>query len=287
MMKRLRTALVAARRQAQFTQESVARELGWSKSKVVRIEQGTVSVSPTDCQAMLMLYGVDTDRIEEFFTLARDARNARSWKQFKEVLHPTFEEMITEEGAVASVWKYDPSVIPDQFQTERYAQTLLRRLGRSPRDVARHAEVRMIRQSIFDDAYLTPEMHVVIGEPALLRPVGDADIMREQVTRLIELSELPTITIRFLLLSAGVHRGIGQAFTIHQFDDPEFNDSLYLNNGTERFEAPKDLDMIAKYLDIYNELEGLADSTGSFLELAHMFAKYWEGGGPSSPATLR
>ncbi len=282
MRKRLRTALVDARREAGLTQEKVAKALDWSKSKVVRIEQGTVSVSPTDCQAILMHYEVDPDRIAELTTIARDARRAWSWKKYEDILHPTFKDMITEEGAVTSVWKHEPSVIPGQFQTDSYAQALLRHLGENPKDVARRAEVRMIRQSILDDVDSIPEMHVVIGEAALLRPVGDADIMREQVARLLEFSERPEITLHLLLLSAGAHRGMGHPFTVHQFNDPELNDSLYLNDGKDRFEAPENLGDIEKHLDIYNELEEKADSTSTFLELARRFLDLWDQGGTSA-----
>src|SRR6185369_13946342 len=59
--RRLRFALRSARENAGLTQSDVAARLEWSVSKVNRIENGEVTISPTDLRALMGLIGV-TDR---------------------------------------------------------------------------------------------------------------------------------------------------------------------------------------------------------------------------------
>src|SRR5690348_10070276 len=64
--RRLRGALRQARADAKMTQKAAADELVWSTSKIVRIEQGIVPVTPTDVRAMLYLYGItEKSRIDD------------------------------------------------------------------------------------------------------------------------------------------------------------------------------------------------------------------------------
>src|SRR2546430_9024966 len=56
--RRVRLALRRAREDKRLTQTQVAEAMEWSLSKVMRIESGEVSVSPTDLRALLPLLGV-------------------------------------------------------------------------------------------------------------------------------------------------------------------------------------------------------------------------------------
>src|SRR5690242_6546446 len=85
--RRLRTALRQARVDKSMTQKDAAEALVWSVSKIVRIEQGTVPVAPTDVRAMLQTYDItDDSRIRELVQLAKEAREAKGWSQFSDVL---------------------------------------------------------------------------------------------------------------------------------------------------------------------------------------------------------
>ena len=56
--RRLRTTLRSLRLRAGLTQKEAAAKLYWSISKVVRVEQGTVPLNPSDVRVMLLAYGV-------------------------------------------------------------------------------------------------------------------------------------------------------------------------------------------------------------------------------------
>ena len=78
--RRLRTALRQARLDVGMTQKAVADDLVWSVSKIVRIEQGIVPVTPSDVMVLLQLYKVtDTAQIDELVELAKQAVTREAW----------------------------------------------------------------------------------------------------------------------------------------------------------------------------------------------------------------
>ena len=261
--RRLRGALRQARLETTMTQKIAAERLVWSQSKIIRIEQGIVPVTPTDVRVMLQLYGItDKPRIEELVQLAKDARADKGWSTFSDVLSPAALELIGNEPTAKLLYKYEPSVVPGLFQTQEYARSLLRALGNSEDQVERRLEVRIQRQTLLDKP-IRPELNFILGEAALSRPVGGDDVMREQLAHILELSSVDGISIFMLPFSAGAHRGMGSAFTVLQFDDPVLTDLLYLENAERESVSRDEEGDIRKYLELYIELQDMAVKFGS------------------------
>ncbi|MGH3812945.1 MAG: Scr1 family TA system antitoxin-like transcriptional regulator [Pseudonocardiaceae bacterium] len=63
-------------------------------------------------------------------------------------------------------------------------------------------------------------LDVVINEGALRRVVGGPDVMRGQLRRLVESSELPNVVLRVLPCDAGAHPGVDGSFTVLEFPNP-------------------------------------------------------------------
>jgi transcriptional regulator with XRE-family HTH domain len=263
LRRQLRIALHRARRDAGLTQKEVATSLDWSTSKVVRIESGAVPVAPSDVKVLLALYGEsDESRIEELFDLAKEAREAKDWSEYSEVLAPAFKEMISQEPLASVISKYEPSMVPGYFQTESYAYDLLTALGRTGDDRTKRLEVRSKRKTILDTGD-GPEIVVVLSEVALLRPVGGREVMQEQIRWLLECDKAPTVSMYLMPLSAGAHRGMGNAFTILQFDNDDY-DALYLEDAEKRSTGREDNQTVQRHLDIFSEMRDLADRSGTF-----------------------
>jgi transcriptional regulator with XRE-family HTH domain len=265
--RRLRLALRQARLDAKLTQKSAAGDLVWSTSKIVRIEQGTVPVAPTDVRAMLHLYKVtDEAKVNGLVELAKQAREDKGWAAFDDILSPATRELVGNEPAAKVIYEYEPAVVPGLFQTHDYTRFLLRLLGESEANVERRLEVRTKRQRLLDESP-QPELNFILGEAALVRPVGDRDIMREQITHLLELNNQSGINLWLLPFSAGAHRGMGSAFTILQFEDALLSDLLYLENAERVSTSHDEEGDIKRYLDLFVELEKMAEDSGPFEEL--------------------
>jgi transcriptional regulator with XRE-family HTH domain len=264
--RRLRTAIRQARIDADLTQKAASEELVWSVSKIVRIEQGTVPITPSDVRVMLQLYGVtDAPRIEELVDLAKQAREDKGLSTYSDILSPAALELFGNESAAKVIYKYEPSVFPGLFQTQEYARALLHALGNSEKEMERRLEVREQRQRMLESPR-HPELSFIIGETALSRPVGGDEVMREQIGHLLELAKLEGITISILPFAAGVHRAMGGAFTVLQFEDPQLPDLLYLENALGERVSRDEGGEIKKYLELFVELQTMTLQHGSLEE---------------------
>jgi len=65
-----------------------------------------------------------------------------------------------------------------------------------------------------------PELHVVLDEAVLRRPVGSVAVMRHQLERLLEWIERPNVVLQILRFAAGEHAGMDGSFVIFGFGTP-------------------------------------------------------------------
>jgi transcriptional regulator with XRE-family HTH domain len=237
--RRLGAALRRLREGSGMSLEAVAKELGWSTSKVSRIELAKIAVTPADVRALLGVLDVLSEEVETLVSLAGEDRQPGWWRQYAEVLPPWFEGYLSLESEAARLLAYESEVVPGLLQTEWYAAEIFRHSSymQLPDEVARAAELRRTRQVRLvgpDPIYLD----VVINEGALRRVVGGREVMCAQLTRLIEATELSNVALRVLPFAAGAHPGVDGSFTVLEFADPSNPRIVYLDRMTD-----------SKYLD--------------------------------------
>jgi transcriptional regulator with XRE-family HTH domain len=220
---RLRLELRRARERAGLARRQAATDLGWSESKLVRIEAGQVGVSRTDLKALLEQYGMsDPEVFQELAELAEQSRR-QPWNAYREVLNAEFVVYLGYESAACRLRSFQPEVIHGLLQTEDYARGLVRALAppnKSKRAIEQQIEARMKRQTLLrgEDG---PELSFILDESAVRRPPGaserDREVMRAQLRRLKELAARPKITIQVLPFSHGFHYGSNGPFTVLEF----------------------------------------------------------------------
>ncbi len=110
------------------------------------------------------------------------------------------------------------TVVPGIIQTPAYAEELYRAAGFNEGRIAESLQVRLGRQDILtrDDG---PDITIVIWEAVLLHhQIGSREAMRDQCARLLEVSELPTVSLH-VLPSSGANAGLGGAIGLAATDD--------------------------------------------------------------------
>jgi len=244
---------------------------------LVRIEQGTVTVSPGDVLALLSMYGQqDREAIDAVVDLAHSARDARSWSDYEDILTSAFREMLGQEQSASAIWKYEPGAVPGYFQTSTYTRALLWALGHRGLDLERRIDLRAKRQAILE-LDPPPEMHVIVGETALARPAGDREVMREQIAHLKEISYRENFHLQLLAFRAGPHRGMGVPFTVLQFDQLNLADSLYLEDADKKTSSHDEPELLENYLRLFNEIRELAEPEETFVdELDRVIAERYQ-----------
>jgi hypothetical protein len=102
------------------------------------------------------------------------------------------------------------------LQTEAYARALLSQgpFSYDAKLVDRLVAVRMKRQRILTRPDQPPRVHAILDEAALRRQIGGPEVMRSQLRRLLELSELPNVAVQVLPYAAGAYLGLSGAFTL-------------------------------------------------------------------------
>jgi transcriptional regulator with XRE-family HTH domain len=257
MRRRLRVALRQARDAIGLTQREAAEALDWSVSKIIRIEQGAVAITPVDLRALLGVYQVkDTEEIEALVQLARGSKK-QSWTEYREVYSPATLDLFGSEAAAKTIFKYEPTFVAGLLQTQEYAQALLTGLGHSEKDVDLMVNARIDRQELLDRED-RPDLHFILGEASLSRAVGGPRVMMRQLERIKELGMRPGISLQVLPFSEGAHPHIGGAFTILQFADENLDDLLYLENAGGERTVRDEPEILADYYETFATLEGMA-----------------------------
>ncbi|HEY0640487.1 MAG TPA: helix-turn-helix transcriptional regulator [Pseudonocardiaceae bacterium] len=272
--RRLGRELGGIRRAGGHRQADVAGAMDWSPSKLVRIENGQVTVSTNDLRALLAFYGEPEERLAELMTLARAARGASFFDHYDDVLKPGFKAYLAYESSAVVIRQYEPVLVPGLFQTEEYARRILSgAAGFGERDVERAWTVRQHRQELHDRES-PPQMCFVIDEVAIRRQVGSAGVMAAQVRRLLEFAAMPHVSLRVLPLAADAHPGLLGSFALLEFRDEAIGDLLHLESALE-ITVRDDIGLIAGHLDKFAIVERLALSADDTRAVLATVADEW------------
>lgn len=271
--RRLRRELRKARDDAGLKQADVAHAMEWSPSKLIRIERGDVNVSTNDLKALLSHYGVkDKGRVNGLLDLARSARGTSLYDQYADLLKPGFKEYLAYEASASTIRQYDPVVVPGLLQTEEYGRAILEHVaGFSPEQIDRAWTVRRHRQEVLDRDE-PPGMLFVLDEAALRRNVGRGRVMRHQLERIGELAAEPHINIQIIPFMRGAHPGMAGNFILLEFGDPNLDDLVHLES-INQITIRDDTELIARYLDRFEQLQELALSAEESVDFINVLIR--------------
>jgi transcriptional regulator with XRE-family HTH domain len=225
LRRQLGAELRRLRERAHRTVADVATELGWSESKLSRIETAHSSIKNADLQRLLGIYKVAEKETARLGAFANMARQRAWWEGYGDALLDPYKTLLGFESEAKAIFAYDAQILHGLLQTNEYASAVIRAVSVGERAdvIEQRVAVRMARQAVLTREPPV-ELCVVIDEGALRRPVGGVDVMRRQLRRLNEVSEQPAITIQVLPFAVGAHRGVDGSFTILEFptglDDP-------------------------------------------------------------------
>jgi len=241
--RRLAAELRRLRERAGLTGEEAAHHLGWSGSKLSRIELHRIGVKQADLRKLLALYGVDQGHGDELLALARESskkgRLDRATAQLPQVAPYAYAE-----AEAASIWNWEPQIIPGLLQTEDYARAIaelwLTMFPGPPSEADRRVEARLLRQQVLTRDP-PPELSFVIDESVLHRRLGDSSVMHQQLQRVVEVSELPYVEVRIYPRHGDYPPLATGAFSYMQFrqvHDVPLHDIV----SVEHLEGTKDLE---------------------------------------------
>jgi transcriptional regulator with XRE-family HTH domain len=202
------------REQAGLTQEGLARKVFVSPSLIAMTETGKRAPKSDFIKA------ADT-------VLNTGGALGRLWRRIMRSSYlEWFRPFVEVEAEADSILEYEAQAVPGLLQTEEYSRALLRtgRVRDSDEQIERHVAARMSRQEVLTRAN-PPFLWAILDEAVLRRPVGGAEVMRDQCAWLVRAAESPDIVLQVLPFAAGAHAGMDGSMTL--FSLPDQKDLIY------------------------------------------------------------
>jgi transcriptional regulator with XRE-family HTH domain len=251
--RRLGQRLRDLRERAGLGPDEAARQLGWSRPKLVRFEIGTAVPRPADAVAMCDLYGAASDERALLVQLATDAGKRGWWNAYGDVFTGSY---VADEAVARHIRTWEPLLVPGLLQTEQYAWALFgTRWPDDPEGVQRRVMARMARRTLLNrpDA---PELTAIMDEAVLRRPVGGSAAMREQLGELLR--PRANVVIQVVPFSAGEHAGLEGGFVLLDFpEDTTFPTEVYAESIAGDL-YPESADQVARISLAYERIAEVA-----------------------------
>jgi transcriptional regulator with XRE-family HTH domain len=243
------------REESHVTVTDAAEAIRATHSKISRLERGRSGAKQRDVADLLSLYGMtDAAQREELLALARQANTPGWWQPYNDVLPSWFELYLGLERAASIIRLYEVQFIHGLLQTEDYARAviLIANAHAPAEEIDRRVSVRMKRQQLLTQPD-GPQVWAVLDEAALRRWPAGPEVMRAQLKHLLQVTELPNVTLQIVPFDVGPHAAAGGPFTILRFPEPDLPDMVYLEqlNSAVYLDHPDD---VIDYVTVMDQL---------------------------------
>ncbi len=228
-----------------MTGQELAERLGWSPSRLSRIESGRSGFDEIDLVRHAAHCGVSSDDIDGLLERFREPAAPGYW------LTDRCSALVFHENTATSSASYDPLVVPGLLQTQDYAAALI------GSEMPWLVHIRMERQRLLNQR----NFEFFVHEQALRLPVGGNRVMNEQLLKLTLLTERSKIAIRVVPTSLGA--ALGGEFVMFRFDGHQ---PLVYVEGVAGLFLEEDK-YISRYRDKLATLSDIALSRGQSREL--------------------
>jgi transcriptional regulator with XRE-family HTH domain len=243
--KRLARELRQLRTAAGLHGKDVAATLGWSPSKVSRVENGRSGIGADDLERLLALYAVPDLQAGRLRRLAPAVRPRGWWDAYADELSAGYANLIRLEAGSRALRCY-AAVIPHALLlTPEYLSELISSTEEQPprAEVDRRVLICRRRQDLLDAGPGRPALRLsaVVDQSVLLRsvvpgdPQRDAAVRRGQLERILAVADRPNATVQVLPFTAGLPPVTSGSFSVLDSGATGSPDVVYLENKTRVF----------------------------------------------------
>jgi transcriptional regulator with XRE-family HTH domain len=216
--KELRTL----RERTGLTAEAVSVELGFSRSKVSRVEAGDIPLPKlSDLEKMMDRYGVeDLDDRAELLKMQRDSLSKEPFTSYRNLLPSGLPMYLGLERDAVRIRGYENNVVHGLLQDESYARALAasaKIVEERTTDFVEHGvRLRMKRKDLLSSG--ATEVHIILTENTLRTIIGSPDVMRAQYAEIVRLNALDNVEVQIIPEDLPTYRA-GFNFTVLEFTE--------------------------------------------------------------------
>ncbi|QMU71865.1 helix-turn-helix transcriptional regulator [Streptacidiphilus sp. P02-A3a] len=200
--------------------EDVEQGTGIDAAKLSRLETAKNAAKLPDVERLLDFYGFEGDGRELLLALVKEGGQRGWWLAYRDRLSQFNWDLVTLEDGASRILAYQQGLLHGLLQTSAYARAAIgaTRLEDRGTPVDSQIEIRMARQSVLTKPN-PPKFWSVIHESALSVSLAEPSVMRDQLDRLRNLSQLPNVEIQIMPASAAPHPGLAGSFTVLGFSE--------------------------------------------------------------------
>ncbi|MFF3554604.1 helix-turn-helix domain-containing protein [Streptomyces tsukubensis] len=198
-----------------------ARLMGWESARLSRIERGTYRISGDDVHKLCGKLGVDDpDGVAEVARAAEEPIGTSWWSAYADRIGQQYLDFIELEAEATSIQIQHPVIIPGLLQSPGYVREMItqRPTAVSPQHAEVLVAIRLARQAVLSSG---TEVHALVPEMALQAVFGSGRaILRDQIHRLLDASEMPNVKLQLIPLTTHPTYGANGAMTIMSYKHP-------------------------------------------------------------------
>ena len=227
--------------------KDVANELRRSPAWLSRVENGQEGavLRPGDLRELLRIYDVSDERsVGQLMNLLEASSERDWWEPYKNVLPSGLDTFVGLESDARRELAFELAIVPGLLQTEAYARAMFAADDSRGSEAAdKLVAMRLERQRALSREASPLELHAILDESVLRRPVGGPAVMRAQAEHLLALAAWSNVTIQIVPLSVGAHAGLAGAFSLLIFDGGPDQGIVYVDSpgGNIYLEKPHDV----------------------------------------------
>lgn len=253
--RRLGTELKKLRLKAGLSGDKAAAIIDTDRQRISNIEAGRVDVPRNGLYQLLRAYGCFEGPLFEGLMSMAQERGRGWWDAYAGVMGRSALDLAELESRASSIRVHEPLLVPGLLQTDAYARAVCITAGDSDQHIDDYVTFRLARQRVIEQGSVDT-YHAIVHEGALRTRVGDPQVTRKQLQRLIEAARLPHVTVQVFPFEAGAYSAFSRSFALFGGSTPALS--------TVRLEQPvnnvmlRGEDDIARYTEIFHELSRLA-----------------------------
>ena len=233
-----------------------AKYIGLTQPTLSRIETGKHAILPRNVRQLCQCYGIGAPLVDTLIRQAEEASDRGWWMTYSDTMPDWFETFVGFETDASVIFIYECELIPGLLQTADFTRLIRAAQGpASEPELAKSVEFRQARQQRLTSK--PPELHVVLNEAALRRPVGGPETMAAQIEHLISVARQPWASIQILPFRVGPHAGIKGPFMMLTLPGEAAPNMVYLEQDHGAIYLDRQSDLV-RYAQVFESLVNTA-----------------------------
>jgi transcriptional regulator with XRE-family HTH domain len=162
-----------------------------------------------------------------------------------------FQSFVTLEGEAVGIEDFEVQLVPGLLQTEEYARAVFELAWPLPdeEEISQMLRARLERQRVLDRKS-PPSLWMVLDESILIRRVGTARIMAEQLAHLVEMATRPNLILQILPIDRAGRAPLDGSFVLLQLEhDERIAYTEGLGSG-KLLPEPRDVERAARAMNV-------------------------------------